>query len=43
MWVTAGGIAASKQALAKGEVASKQLADIGLDAEGEAGNGTQEG
>lgn len=42
LWVTASGIAASKQALAKGEAASK-LADIGLDAEGETGNGAQEG
>lgn len=43
MWVTASGIAASKQALAKGEVASKKMADIGLDAEDETGNGVEEG
>lgn len=43
LWVTSSGISAAKQALAKGEAASRAEAAVGLDSEDEGGNGVEEG
>ncbi|KFX98853.1 hypothetical protein V497_01752 [Pseudogymnoascus sp. VKM F-4516 (FW-969)] len=43
LWVTSTGLSAAKQALGKGEVASKADEAVGLGSEDEGGNGAEEG